>query len=166
MSLLDNNIILSQIVSVKKKYRKEELLLLGYFVKTTKIASASVLIRDNFLFFLVRNEDYGAAKASLKHMRQMLNHYKVVVIREEKTLVRLIFSFFPDTYIHDIHLSRDASSQSMVITLFFILDMDRGIAIGNRGCYINAINFIFNNVVIYQFNDKRHVKIQCKKILW
>lgn len=164
MSILNNKILFSQIVSVKKKFHNEELLFISYFFETTQIKPSSIIIRDKFIFFLVSNEDYFFARSFSKFLRYKLRHYKVIIVREEKTLLRLIFSFFPDTYIHDIHLKRDSSSKNMVITLFFIFDVDRGIAIGNHGSYINTINFIFNNSVNYQYKDKTRIKIQCKKL--
>jgi len=164
LSILNNEVIFSQVVSLKRKFHNEELLYFSYFFKITQIKPTTIIIQDNFLFFLVKNEDYIVARAFLKKMRQRLRHYKVLLIREESTLLRLIFSFFPDTYIHDVELNRDPFSKNMIITLFFIFDLDRGIAVGNKGCYINTINFIFNNSVNYQLNGKSKIKIQCKRL--
>lgn len=164
MSLLNNDVIFSQIVSFKKKFQNEELRLLSYFFKITHKLPTNIIIQDNFIFFLVKNEDYVIARTYLERIRNRLKHYKVLVIREELTLLRQIFSFFPDTYIHDIELNRDLMTKKMMITLFFIFDLDRGIAVGNNGCYINTINFIFNNAVNYQINSKFIVKIQCRRI--
>ena len=164
MSLLNNDVIFSQIVSFKKKFQNEELQLFSYFFKITHKIPTSIIIRDKFIFFLVKNEDYIIARAYLERIRNRLKSNKVLVIREEITLLRQIFSFFPDTYIHDIELNRDLMTKKMIITLFFIFDLDRGIAVGNKGCYINTINFIFNNAVNYQLNSKFIIKIQCKKI--
>jgi hypothetical protein len=163
MSILNNNVIFSQIVSLKKKYRNEELLYHSYFFKITQIQTVDVIIQDKFLFFLVQNEDYLKAKPFLKTIRNQLKHYKVLIIREEFTLLRLIFSFFPDTYIHDVQLYQDSISKNMVITLYFIFDLDRSIAVGNGGCYIKTINYLFNKVINCQFNNTSKIKIQCKR---
>ena len=165
MRILNNDVIFSQIVTFKKKFQNEELCYLSYFFKITHKLPVNIIIRDKFLFFLVKNEDYFNARTYIKKNRYRLKNYKVLVIREEKTLLRQIFSFFPDIYIHDIQLDRDLISENMVITLLFIFDSDRGIAIGKNGCYINTINSIFNNVIDYQLNSKFNIKIKCKKIL-
>ncbi|TFG17480.1 MAG: hypothetical protein EU531_03155 [Promethearchaeota archaeon] len=164
MSILNNAVIFSQIVSFKKKFHNEELCYLGYFFKLTQIEPVNIIIQDNFVFFLVKSEEYHIAKAFLKRIRRQLKHYKVLVIREEMTLLRMIFSFFPDTYIHDIQLVRDLISKNIVITLFFILDLDRSIAVGNKGRYINIINYIFNNALNFPLNSKSKIKIQCKRL--
>ena len=135
----------------------------SYFGKITHKLPVSIIIRDNFLFFIVKNEDYFIARANVKKIRYRLKNYKVLVIREEITLLRQIISFFPDIYIHDIQLDRDFMSKNMVITLFFIFDLDHGIAVGNNGRYIKTINFIFNNAVDCQLNSKFNIKIRCKK---
>ncbi|TFG18816.1 MAG: hypothetical protein EU533_07410 [Promethearchaeota archaeon] len=164
MSILNETVIYSQIVSLKKKFHNEELCYLNYFFELTQIEPVSIIIHDNFLFFLVTSEDYLIAKSFLKRIRRQLKTYKVLIIREEMTLLRLIFSFFPDTYIHDIELNRDLISKNMLITLFFILDLDRSIAVGNNGCYINTINSIFNNSLNFQLKSKSKIIIQCKRL--
>jgi hypothetical protein len=164
MSLLNSNIFFSQIVSLKRKFHNKELLYLSYFFKNTRIKPVSIIIQNKFLFFLVKNEDYFNARDKLNRLRKSLKNFKVLIIREEPTFLRLIFSFFPDTYIHDIYLERECFSKNITVTLSFIFDLDRGIAVGNNGDYINTINFIFNNSVNFQINRKYKIKIQCKRI--
>lgn len=161
--MLNNTLLFSQIIFMKKVFSNKELQYLSYFIELTNIEPVCIIIRNNYLFFLVKNNEYFKAKCYLKLIRQQLKNNKALVIREEFTFLRTIFSFFPDTYIHDIKLEEDAMSKNMVITLFFIFDTDRAIAVGNNGLYINTVNFIFNNSVIYQLNNKYRVKIQCKK---
>jgi hypothetical protein len=164
ISILNTRIFFSQIVSLKRKFYNKELLYLSYFFKVTRIEPVSVIIKNNYLLFLVKNEDYFNAKENLNRLRKRLKNFKVLVIREEPTFLRLIFSFFPDTYIHDINLERENFSKNIIITLSFIFDKDRGIAVGNNGIYINTINFIFNNSVNFQINNKYKIKIQCKRV--
>lgn len=163
MSILNSKIFFSQIVTLKRKFYNKELYYLSYFFKITRIEPVSIIIKNNYLLFLVKNEDFFNARENLNRLRQRLKNFKVLVIREEPTLLRLIFSFFPDTYIHDIHLERENFSKNIMITLYFIFDMDRGIAVGNNGVYINTINYIFNNSVNFQRNIKYKIKIQCKR---
>ncbi len=166
-SILNNSVIFSQIVSFKRKFHNEELQFLLYFFKVTRLHPINIIIRNRFLFFIVKNEDYFNAKRFLKNIRQQLKNFKVLIVREELTLLKLIFSFFQDTYIHDIKLERRFSPEELVITLFFIFDKDRGIAVGNNGFYIKTINYIFNNYVSYRFyhqlKTKPKIKIQCAR---
>jgi transcription antitermination factor NusA-like protein len=89
---------------------------------------------------------------------------KILIIRAENTLIRLIISFFPDTYIHDIRLDngleKNANNDKKTITLLFIFYKDRGIAIGRSGGYINVVNEIFEKYIFFKDYDTP-IEIKC-----
>ena len=89
------------------------------------------------------------------------NKQKVLIIKSESTLIRLLFSLFPDTYIHDIIV--DIKNGTRLITILFYFFEDRGIAIGRNGTYIKIINRIFDEYV-YLENYNTPIEIKCDAI--
>jgi superfamily II DNA or RNA helicase len=147
----------SQKVRIKKKFKNEELLYFNYFEMKTKIIPENVIIYENFIFFFVRSEDYFNAKRKLGFFRNQFNDKKVLIIRAEKTLIKLIFGFFPDVTIHDIEFLVDDYSDKTIVNVFFYTYEERAIAIGRKGEYIKVLNSILND---YLFP----IKISCKAI--
>ena len=82
-----------------------------------------------------------------------------MIIKTESTLIRLLFSLFPDTYIHDIELNTDEYGRK-VITIIFYFYEDRGIAVGRGGTYIKIINGIFDEYINLE-NSNSLIKIRC-----
>jgi transcription antitermination factor NusA-like protein len=83
-------------------------------------------------------------------MRAKSNN-KVIIIRAEKTLIKLILGFFPDTYVHEITLDTDRTGK-IIVNLHFIFYEDRGIAIGRGGEYIKLVNEIFKKDVELEYD--------------
>ena len=83
-----------------------------------------------------------------------------MIINSESTLLRLLFSLFPDTYIHDIIVNIN-ENETRVITIIFYFYEDRGIAVGRKGGYIKIINQMFDNFIILEKNDMP-LKIKCE----
>ena len=114
----------------------------------------------------MKNEDYFKVKLSLRSIRKNLRDKKILIIRAEQILIKLLFSFFPDTYIHDIKLDFNEKNFEKIITLGFLSFEERGIAIGRNGDYIKSVNEIFQKHV--EFEDSLHdgfkIKIQCEFI--
>ena len=163
-SSLEENSFLSQKVRIKKKFFNKEINLYHFFHHITKIYPVNIIVSNEFIFFLVKNEDYFNVKRFLTKLRALLKEKKIIVIRSETTLIKLLFSFFPDTYIHDIALHIVESKAEILITIYFILYEDRGIAVGRGGKYIKVINYIFENYVILEEFDKNPIKISCEII--
>ena len=120
-------------------------------------------------FPFVRNKDYFKAKLSLREFRNELGDKKVQVLRLEKTLMKLILSFFPDPYIHDIKLSTNENTGKRIINVGLLSFKERGIAIGRSGDYIKAINEIIENHVIFEEyatfeRYKVPLKIKCETV--
>ena len=149
---------LTQKVIMKKKYTNKEIKLYHFFHEKTYIYPCHVISHRNFVFFFVKNSDYFKAK-KLRNSLRKGSHYKILIIRAENTLIRLLFGLFPDTYIHDITIDSN-STNKIVITLFFIFYKDRGIAIGRGGEYIIAVNEIFEKYIILKDFDIP-IQIQC-----
>lgn len=162
---LSDDLFLSQKLNIKKKYFNQEFYLHQYFHnKTKKIHPESVIIYKNIIFFFVKNEDYFKARLSLRSVRKDLRNKKILVIRAEQTLIKLLFSFFPDTYIHDIELDFNEKNNEKIITVGFLTFEERGIAVGRNGDYIKAVNEIFQKHVNYEVHDDSKIKIQCEFI--
>lgn len=85
-----------------------------------------------------------------------------MIIKSESSLIRLLFSLFPDTYIHDVIVDINESG-TRVITILFYFYKDRGIAIGRNGTYIKIINRIFNDYIFLE-NYNTPIEIKCDAI--
>ncbi|TFG24297.1 MAG: hypothetical protein EU529_04790 [Promethearchaeota archaeon] len=162
-SLLEEKSFLTQKVKIKKKYSNKEIQLHHFFHQKTKIFPENVIIHNQFIFFFVKSEDYFKAKRLLKNLRTQLIDKKILIIRSETTLIKLLFSFFPDTYIHDITLSIVENTGKRLVKIIFLFYEDRGIAVGRSGDYINLVNKIFENyITLEKFNTS--IEIKCEII--
>ncbi|MFX0009583.1 MAG: hypothetical protein ACFE9R_04660 [Candidatus Hermodarchaeota archaeon] len=86
----------------------------------------------------------------------------MILIRAEETLIRLLFAFFPDPYIHDLRLERNLETERLEINVGFLSFIERGIAVGNNGAYIKAVNSIFQNYVICEENNGFPINVKCE----
>jgi len=154
--------LLNQRLHIKKKYTNQELLLHHYFYKCCKVYPKNIILIRNFVFFFVNSRDYFNAKISLPLMRRQLQVKKLLIIREEKTLLRLLYNFFPDPYVHDIQVHRNVYSGKKEIIVGFLSFVERGIAIGCRGEYIKAVNILFEKNVSFGENKGFQVNIKCE----
>ena len=154
--------LLNQRLHIKKKYTNQELLLHHYFYKCCKVYPKNIILISNFVFFFVNSRDYFNAKISLPLMRRQLQVKKLLIIREEKTLLRLLYNFFPDPYVHDIQVHRNVYSGKKEIIVGFLSFVERGIAIGCRGEYIKAVNILFEKNVSFGENKGFQVNIKCE----
>ncbi len=162
-SLLEERSFLTQKVKIKKKYSNKEIQFHHFFHQNTKIFPENVIIHNQFIFFFVKSEDYFKAKRVLKTLRTQLIDKKILIIRSETTLIKLLFSFFPDTYIHDITLNVVENTGKRLVKIIFLFYEDRGIAIGRSGDYINVINYLFKKYIILEkFNTS--IEIKCEII--
>ncbi len=149
---------------MKKKYTNREILLHHYFYQCCKAYPKNIILIRNFVFFFVDSRDYFKAKLSLPLMRRQLRVKKLLIIREEKTLLRLLYNFFPDPYVHDIIVHRNVYSGKIEIIVGFLSFVERGIAIGCRGEYIKAVNKLFEKNVSFGENKGFQVNIKCEVV--
>ncbi len=152
---------LYQKVKIKKKFSNRELIFLQYFYKKTNIQPENIIITANFIFFFVRGRDYFKARLYRSSFRKDLEN-KILIIRAEKILIKLLFGFFPDPYIHDLKIVNKQNGSKTVI-VYFLSFKDRGIAIGRRGEYIKAINEIFEKFVILE-DVETPIKVKCENV--
>jgi len=156
--------LLNQRIHIKKKYTNREILLHHYFFQCCKVYPKNIILISNFVFFFVENRDYFNAKHALPLMRRQLRLKKILIIREEEILLRLLYNFFPDPYVHDITVHRNVYSGKKEIIVGFLNFVERGIAIGCRGDYIKAVNKFFENNVKFGKNKGFQVNIKCEVI--
>jgi transcription antitermination factor NusA-like protein len=94
-------------------------------------------------------------------MRREIGDRKIIIIRIEKILINMLFSFFPDLNIENIKIEYDKNSSNREISIYFLLFEERGIAIGRNGDYIRAVNKIFEKFIVFE-NQNSPMKVKCK----
>lgn len=144
-SSLAENLFFSQVISIRKKFSNTELKFLKLFFEKTNIFPVSVILVDKFVFFFVKSGDYFTAKPYLKKLRHIIKSRKLLVIRIETTLIKLIFSFFDDIYIHNVRMNENPKRN--IIDVLFLSYKDRAVAVGKEGKYIKTINYLFKNYI-------------------
>ena len=146
---MGNHLFFSQIINIKKQFFNTELRLSKFFNEITGIFPVCVIRVKEFIFFFVKSGDYFAAKCYLRKLRHMMKSKKFLIICEEPTLIRLIFSFFEDTYIHNVMLIESPTGD--IIDVLFLFNKDRAIAVGIDGSYIKAVNYVFRNYITFNY---------------
>ncbi|MFX1385184.1 MAG: hypothetical protein ACFFBP_22420 [Promethearchaeota archaeon] len=111
----------------------------------------------------MRNEYYFKAYRNLKYIRRQINDRKILIVRSENTLIKLLIGFFPDLYIHDIAIEMNIFTGKRHIVVGVLSYEERAIAIGCNGDYIKAVNHLLENFVIFGNNDTP-TKIECKVV--
>jgi len=158
-----NQLFFSQIINIKKQFFNTELQLSKFFHEITNYFPVCVIRINDFIFFFVKSGDYFVVKSYLKKLRYLIKNKKILIIREEPTLIRLIFSFFEDTYIHNVVLIENPTRD--IINVLFLFNKDRAVAVGIDGSYIKAVNYIFRNYISlkYPFNkiESYPLEIRC-----
>lgn len=157
-TILDD-LIFYQLLRIINKFTNFEIKLYKYFLKKTHIYPQNVININKFVFFFVNNEDYFSAKNHINSIRKELIK-KALIIRAENTLINLLYSLFPDLYIHDIRIEWNVFSGKREISINFLSFRERGIAIGCNGDYIKTVNQLFEKNVILQ-NREKPFKINC-----
>ena len=151
-------------LSFVRKYSNFELKLGKYFYNKTKgIYPEFIIVIGKFVFFFVKNESYFISKFYLDSMRREIKSKKVIIIRVENVFINLLFSFFPDLYIHDIKIEKDESSGVREISLYFLTYKERGIAIGRKGEYIKSLNELCQKFLVLE-NRITPLEIKCKTV--
>jgi hypothetical protein len=143
-------------LDIRRLFSNYEIELYKYFYKKTRVFPQTIISIKNFIFFFVKNEDYFKAKSRIKYMKVINSNRKLMLIRSEKTIIRLIFAFFPDIYIHNIYFTIDDKTADIIMKVILLTELDRLIAIGGKnGTYIKSVNQIFNKYIY-------PLKIQCE----
>ncbi|MFX1417413.1 MAG: hypothetical protein ACFE9N_00690 [Promethearchaeota archaeon] len=157
-----DDLIFYQVFSFVKKYTNYELKLREYFYeKTQGIYPEFIVVIRQFIFFFIKKEHYFNAKEYLDSMRRELINRKIIIIRIERILINMLFSFFPDLNIDTVKIENDYESGKREISVYFLFFKERGIAIGRNGDYIRAVNEIFEKYVKF-VNKNSPVRVKCK----
>ncbi|MFO7796487.1 MAG: hypothetical protein R6W84_10060, partial [Promethearchaeia archaeon] len=163
------DLIFSKNVKVKKKFSNRELKLYNYFsYKTGGFFPDNIIVMNDFIFYFINPKYYFLLSEYIHGIRKDFNKNKVLFIRNEEKLIKLLFSFFPDTYIHDVHIkwmeskkNERKSLEGILISISFLSYEDRGIAIGRKGSYINTVNQLFRDYIYVQ-NEEFPIRIECE----
>ena len=142
-STLTETFFFNQVIHIRKKFLNEELKFLTLFFEKTNIFPVSVILTDTFVFFFIKSADYFTAKTFLKKLRYIIKNRKILLIRAETTLIKLIFSFFDDTYIHNLRTNE--TPKRTIVDVLFLSNKDRAVAVGKEGKYIKSVNYLFKN---------------------
>jgi hypothetical protein len=157
-----DDLILYQVFSFIKKYSNYELKLREYFYeKTQGIYPEFIVVIKQFIFFFVKQEHYFSTKVHLDSIRRDIINKKIIIIRIERILINMLFSFFPDLNIDTVRIEFDNVSGKREISVYFLFFKERGIAIGRNGDYIKALNEIFEKYVLFG-NKNAPIRIKCK----
>ncbi len=157
-----DDLIFYQLLSFIKKYKNFELKLREYFYsRTNGIYPEFIVVINQFIFFFIKKENYFSAKMYLDAMRREITERKILIIRTERILMNLLFSFFPDLIIDNVKVESDNESGKREISIYFLFYKERGIAIGRNGDYIRAVNEIFKNHVVFE-NRNTPLQVKCK----
>ncbi|MFX1599448.1 MAG: hypothetical protein ACFFB6_02510, partial [Promethearchaeota archaeon] len=117
-----------------------------------------------FIFFFVRQDKYFQAKSYLNSIRNKIGGKKVLIIRVDNILINLLFNLFPDLCIEDIEIEMNNLKGKYEISLCFLKDLNTyHIAVGQRGCYIKAVNELFDKHINF-LNCRIPLTIKCRVI--
>jgi hypothetical protein len=164
-----DNLILYQKLSVKPlKYSNYELKLHIYFYNKTQINPIYIILINvediNFIFFFVNQDGYFQAKTFLNAIRNKIKHKKVMIIRFDNTLINLIFNLFPDLCIDDIKVEINIIKEKYEVSICFLRELNiYHIAVGERGCYIKAVNELIDKYITFN-NCHTPLTIKCRAI--
>jgi hypothetical protein len=157
-----DDLIFYQLLTFIKKFKNYELKLRDYFYsRTNGIYPEFIVVINQYILFFVKKENYFNTKMYLDAMRRELSQKKILIIRIEKILLNLLFSFFPDLNIDTIKIESDNKSGKREISIYFLFQNERGIAIGRNGDYIKTVNEFFKNYVIFD-NRNTPIRVKCK----
>lgn len=149
------DLILYQELTIKpSKYSNYELKLHRYFYDKTQVDPSYIIlikIEDfDFIFFFVKQDEYFHAKTFLNSIRNNIRAKKVMIIRFDNILINLIFNLFPDLCIDDIKIETNKLEGKYEVSICFLKDLNiYHIAVGERGCYIKAVNKLIDKHVVF-----------------
>ncbi|MFX0024286.1 MAG: hypothetical protein ACFE9S_18310 [Candidatus Hermodarchaeota archaeon] len=162
-----DDLILYQMINLKpSKYSNYELKLYNYFHNKTQINPISIILINaediDFIFFFVKHDGYFQARTFLNSIRNNIKHKKVMIIRFDNILLNLIFNLFPDLCIDDIEVEINKVKGKYEVSICFLRELNiYHIAVGDRGCYIKAVNELIDKYVTFN-NCHTPLTIKCR----
>lgn len=165
-TILDDLILYQQLTIKPLKYSNYELILHNYFYNKTQIDPSYIILikieNKDFIFFFVKQEKYFQAKTFLNSIRNHINNKKVMIIRFDNILINLIFNLFPDLCIDDIQIEINKKQGIYEVSICFLKDLNiYHIAVGERGCYIKAVNELMYKHILFN-NNYTPLTIKCR----
>ncbi|MFX0039856.1 MAG: hypothetical protein ACFFCY_01260 [Promethearchaeota archaeon] len=165
-TILDDLILYQQIAIKPSKYSNYELKLHSYFYDKTQIDPSYIILikieQIDFIFFFIRQDKYFQATTYLNSIRHNISSKKVMIIRFDNILINLIFNLFPDLCIDDIEIEINKVKGKYEISICFLRELNiYHIAVGERGCYIKAINELMDKHIIFD-NSHTPLTIKCR----
>jgi hypothetical protein len=154
------------------KYSNYEIKLHNYFYNKTQIDPRYIILikieEIDFIFFFVRQNQYFQARSYLNSIRHNIKNKKVLIIGMDRTLIKLLFNLFPDIYIDDIKIERSNKGENYEVYICFLNKLnDYHIAVGERGCYIKAVNELMRKHITFDDvnddDDRTPLTIKCSK---
>ena len=85
---------LHQRIILKKHFSNREMLLYDHFYETTKIYPKNLIVIQNYVFFFIDGENYFRAQDFLFFIRKSMVNKIILIVREEETLIKLLFNLF------------------------------------------------------------------------
>jgi len=143
----DQNNFLHQKVNVKKHFSNRELLLYDHFYETTKIYPKNLIVLQNFVFFFVDGENYFEAKRFLHILQKFMVNNVILIIRNEETLIKMLYNLFPDSYVHDISLRL---SKKIVVSIHILSLFQTKASIRYWNLYFKVVNQLFEDFVEFE----------------
>ena len=165
-TILDDLILYQSLKIKPSKYSNYELKLHNYFYNKTQIDPSYIInvkIEDeHFIFFFINKYSYFQAKDYLNSIRNDIKNRKVLIIRIDKILINFVFNLFADLCIDDVKIEINHMKGKYEILIYFLKDLNTyHIAVGKKGCYIKAVNVLFNNYIDF-INCKTPLTIRCR----
>ncbi|MFX1417481.1 MAG: hypothetical protein ACFE9N_01030 [Promethearchaeota archaeon] len=165
-TICEDLLLYQQLTLKPAKYSNYELKLHNYFYNKTQIdPSYIILIKSedvDFIFFFIKQDQYFQAKSYLNSMRNNIKHKKVMIIRLDNILINLIFNLFPDLCIDDIEIEINKTKGKYEVSICFLRELNiYHIAVGERGCYIKAVNKLMDKHIIFE-NSQTPLTIKCR----
>jgi hypothetical protein len=153
--------ILQHRVTLKKRFFNLELKLIKIFFEITETLPTNIICFNTFYLFFIPDDCYFKAKCHLKKLKRTIRNKKVLLIRDNPTLLTLLINFFPDVYIHDIRVGSDEQEEKKKTTIKIILltSEELSIAVEKGGEYIKLVNSI-----IQKYIKSVEIEIKCELV--
>ena len=144
---------------MRRQLSNKEMRYYQYFHKRTGVYPTNVMRNKNYVFFFIKPENLFHAKKLLKKIRSDLGK-KVFIIRENISLIRMLFDLFPEIYISDVK-SEFNKKTGMLYTILYISSYnERGGEVTLGTGYLTAVNNILNNYAVIENNRAITIRIK------
>ena len=144
----------NQRVRFRNIIRNDELVYMKFFKYKTKLFCENVILYGKYVFYFVKPNHFRKASKHLVQLRTSLPSKKILIIKNERRILDLIYAFFPDASIKKLELKIKKVTGDIELFIYFKHFRERGIAIGKKGNFIRILNEVFEKYIY-------PVKISC-----